>query len=76
LKWFHRHGPWEAISAYCDNTLTFFFFHGDFCFVTYVNYRCRSCGIIKQKTLKGKFSIDQLRGEDTEVSRVLRDLEK
>ncbi len=76
MRWFHRHGPWEVVGAYCDDHL-----HagssrlGGF-LITHVALRCQECGMVKAKDLTGSFTLAQLRGEELGIARILKSLEQ
>lgn len=79
MKWFHRHGPWEPIDAYCDRQTHYApggpqGLHGHYA-VTHVVMRCKQCGELKVKNLPGWFTLERLKAEPDEVSKVLRELE-
>lgn len=77
LRLFHRH-RWKVVSAYCDGGGHWFDPGGMsplmYTFVTNVVSRCE-CGELSQKRLAGKHSIEDLRGESSEIDRVLKNLE-
>ena len=80
MNWFHRHGPWELIGASCDDRLHVYDPGGmhslQYSFITHLSQRCKSCGEIRTKMLPGRFTTEQLRGEDPEITKVLKSLEK
>jgi hypothetical protein len=76
MNWFHRHGPWEVIGTSCDRQTHYLQNAGHYSMITNVAMRCKSCGAIRTKEFPGYFTIEELRGEATEVAKVLRDLER
>lgn len=77
MNWFHRHGPWDVVGASCDSL--HYYFHDEPCGyfrATHVAMRCKVCGAIKARTIRGNFAVEQLQGEDDEVSKVLKELER
>ena len=74
----HRH-QWKAISAYCDGLLHYMDGgegqpYGMYVCTNVVS-RCE-CGELRQQAMPGKHTLESLQGEDSEVQRVLKGLEK
>jgi hypothetical protein len=80
MNWFHRHGPWDIVGASCDGKLHVYDPGGmhpfQYSLITYVAQRCKGCGEIRTKMLPGRFTMEQIRGEDSEVSLILARMEK
>ena len=78
MKFFHRH-QWKIVSATCDGRMHWVDPGGThplvYSFLTFVVSRCE-CGELRNKELAGQHSIEDLRGEGSEIDRVLKDLEK
>jgi hypothetical protein len=79
MKWFHRHGPWEIIGAYCDRQAHYIKGGPDgdagLYAVTHLCLRCKECSHIKHTAVPGWYTLEQLRGESDEVAKVLSSLE-
>jgi hypothetical protein len=74
MNWFHRHGPWEVVSAHCDGNRHFPATSSNYVLLTEIVMRCQKCGKLKHRTLRGQHTLEQLRGEETEITRVLESL--
>lgn len=69
--WFHRH-KWKFISASCDGKEHYNSGPGPaWSMFTHAVAKCE-CGTIKNFHLLGSHTLENLRGEDTEIERVLK----
>jgi hypothetical protein len=73
MKWFHRH-RWKIISASCDGS-THWLDPVGFTLVTTAVGKCE-CGKLKSFHFAGNHPLNALKGEESEVSRVLQSLEE
>jgi len=75
MRWFHRHGPWDMVSAHCDGRHHFVGTIGRFSLLTEIALKCRECGTLKFKTVYGYHTLEQL-NTNNEVAKALMYLEK
>lgn len=68
--WFHRH-KWKFISASCDGKEHYNSAGSNWSMYTHAVAKCE-CGAIKTFHLLGSHTLENLRGEETEIERVLK----
>jgi hypothetical protein len=71
---FHRH-QWQMVSTYCDKQFHWFSAQNRHCGITDVVMRCTKCGNLKSKSLPGWHVLENIRGENDEVAKVLAAME-